>query len=334
MTIRWRSTVGLFAISGAVALAACGDDGGNNDGGGNAGSGGGNAGTTAGGTSGGGSGGGSAGSSAGAAGKGGAAGTAGKGGTAGTGTAGETGEGGSGGTGEGGGGNEPCTTTFAGTVLHSFDAPGSIAGWGVKTNLGTPPDDSIGDASFARDTSVGHSCPGSLRLDVPFSAYSATSSSSVTAEINYSPVKEFPYEAPEGAGGAGGAGAGVGGDGAGGAGGEGKWPILHAWVKVENSAKNVQFLGGAQPYVNTAAYSKYANKFHNIDASWNDGSWHELVLDFATVCSSGGYCSDGIPDPATVLQLGIEIIVNKTAPDGAPAAPLPSKIYIDDIWVE
>lgn len=265
-----KSTQSVFSVLALFAIgmaASCSDD--SEPGGG------------AGGTSGSAGKGGSAGSSAGTAGtgtagsnatggKGGTGGTPGTGGTAGTAGTGNAGSGGDGGVpGAGGAPNETCELPFpvggAGgqggegggsggdgaealepAILntYTFDAPGSISGWGIS--LPGSPTGGVGDSFISRSVDEGDSCAGALRFTVPFTEYGAGANASAQAHLN-------------------------------GADWTGRTKV-HLSIKLEDPGISLDYLEGAQVYVQSNGWANYKGQWV-ATSTLADFAWHEVTVD-------------------------------------------------------
>lgn len=306
----------LILVPSFVALAvfvSCSDDGSSPGGSGNSSGTAGSAGSTAsGGSSGSGQGGSSAGSG-GSAGKssGGSAGSGGTGANTGTGgTGGDAGgDQGDGGTdqGSGGAGEPSCElpfTTGAGgeggggaeggapglepaiVSTYTFEAPGSISGWEAK---GNPSNGSVGDSFINRTLDEGASCPGALALTVPFSVYGDATNGLAQANFN----QDWTGRS-----------------------------ALHVAIKIADPGTgNLDYLNGAQIWLQTNNWSVYTSKFV-VGTELADFEWHSYSLDISEL------------DLAIVNQVGVQLVAKDAVPEGGPTAPLQTVLYIDDLWLE
>jgi hypothetical protein len=104
----------------------------------------------------------------------------------------------------------------------------------------------VPDTVIQRNATEGYSCPGSLEMMVPFTAYGTQSD----AQINFSPVQNW-----------------VG------------YRKLHARVKiVMPSTGNLDHINGVQFAVNSDNYMNYDGKFTSA-STFMDFGWHDIELD-------------------------------------------------------
>jgi hypothetical protein len=171
------------------------------------------------------------------------AGSAGGGGAGGTGGGAGGSAGGTGGSAGGGGATGVCTTSFPGRLLFDFDG-GANAGWGAvvdgdNANSGLAP-------SFGSTLADGHTCPGAIMVDVPFTAYS--SKEAVSATFNYGTAADWTG-----------------------------FSKLHFWIKIETST--IAELNGVQTFIQSNGYAIYTSQFTNASPTFVNGDWQEVVMD-------------------------------------------------------
>ncbi len=100
---------------------------------------------------------------------------------------------------------------------------------------------------------------------------------------------------------------------------------MHVWVRIgDPGTGNISYLNGIQLFVQSMSYAVYSPQFVSA-ATFDDFAWHEIVLDLTAT-------------PAVVLdsvnKLGIQVLAQESRPPSAPAAPMTTVVYIDDVYVE
>jgi hypothetical protein len=190
--------------------------------------------------------------------------------------------------GQGGGGAEGGAPGLEPAIVntYTFEAPGSISGWEAK---GTPSNGSVGDSFINRTLDEGASCPGALALTVPFSAYGDPMNGLAQANFNLDWTGRS---------------------------------TLHIAIKIADPGTgNLDYLNGAQIYLQTNNWGVYTSKFV-VGTELADFEWHSYELDLSEL------------DLAIVNQVGVQLVAKDAAPEGGPAAPLATVLYIDDLWLE
>lgn len=188
-------------------------------------------------------------------------------------------------------------------LLISFDNVTQVpTGWVVNT---TDPADSGLTPTLSMNTTDGHTCPGSLQLTVPFTAFGQQ------ADIKF----EQPY--PTGTPYTG--------------------TRFHFWVKVVPGSGSNVTVGNEFSQGNGQAYAHwhlpgpdaapYANQSFTDFYPPNATSWQEVIVPLVgcTMCSG-----DAGPVSIDLDQLGADLLLNPQD-SGAPATAV---LLIDDIWLE
>jgi hypothetical protein len=178
-------------------------------------------------------------------------------------------------------------------VISTFDTPGSLMVMGVGNwQVGGSP---VPDTVIQRNATEGYSCPGSLEMMVPFTAYGTQSD----AQINFSPVQNW-----------------VG------------YRKLHARVKiVMPSTGNLDHINGVQFAVNSDNYMNYDGKFTSA-STFMDFGWHDIELDLTLGAAAPP------PQLDSIIQVQVQLQTPMMAPAMGPAAPVPTTILVDDVWIE
>lgn len=208
-----------------------------------------------------------------------------------------------GGGGSGGTGGAACMTAFErGDVAFAFDSR-TLAGNGLSGTWVTYPEGSpaLADSSVGWSETEGRSCTGALVLQVTFDVYGEEK---VAAVDNVSADWATPMA----------------------------YAVLHAWVKiVVPESGSLSYLRGVQLSVSSGAnYEAYRSTFVSPDP-FVDGDWHELLVTLEPTPPPpvlGAYV------PESVRQIGVQAVAALVAPGGGPQAPLPTTLFVDDIWLE
>jgi hypothetical protein len=95
---------------------------------------------------------------------------------------------------------------------------------------------------------------------------------------------------------------------------------LHAWVKVEPTAAPLQ---GVRWFVISGTNFLYASVFDT--AAFRKGNWNEMILPLQNGAAF---------DPASVIRVGIQILLKTADSPGIPSAPPTTYVSVDDLWVE
>jgi hypothetical protein len=199
----------------------------------------------------------------------------------------------------------PCTTVFPGDLLYTFDTGTSVFTGPAPSQSALPAaqwfsyGEPAGSAGLQQSTTgwsstEGHSCPGSLTMTANFTVYG--SAEKVLALINFNANWAVPKA----------------------------YQHLHAWVKIMvPSTGTIDHLDGIQLAANTNNYNAFLGV--TVPASgFADGNWHEIVLNLVPG-------SNYVPD--IINQSGVQLIAKGAAPPSM-AVPVPTAIFIDDIWLE
>jgi hypothetical protein len=223
-------------------------------------------------------------------------------------------------------------------LVTGFDlstAATATDGWGaqVDTNL---VDGGLSGSAVSYSATVGHSCPGSVVLTAPFISFSPATDAAIVmqqVEINYN------YNGnPQG------------------------YPLwtnftkLHYWVKVAfegadggtvtGDASALDFTGldynnnYAQWFdYNAASYNGTGSTNFFAGSTFSSGDWEEVILALndATQASAA---DGGFPTPAgltcdtgNACKFASQLAV-AGMPEGGPAVPATTLLYVDDIWLE
>ena len=199
-----------------------------------------------------------------------------------------------------------CPPAFGGDLLYVFDTSANVFAGPAPALTALPPGgiwfayaETGGSAGLSASTTAwnateGHSCPGSAALTANFTVYGAAER--VMALVNFNANWATPKA----------------------------YARFHAWIKIAApSTGNLDHLDGLQLITNTNSYSAFQGAF--VSASlFADGDWHEVVRDLVPGAT---YV------PGVINQAGVQIIA-KGAPPAGSTAPVPTTIYIDDLWVE
>jgi hypothetical protein len=195
----------------------------------------------------------------------------------------------------------PCVTSLPadGQLLFSFDGPDSGTDWYAVSSVDASPP----PAALAWTGADGHSCPGALALTIDFAAY--------TSAV---PDMEFDFGAAS-------------------------WSAtrLHMWVKVRVAAADAgayAALNAVSPFVQSDNWADYTFMWLDVPSTFGNGAWNEVVLDL--VAPDGGQVNRFGPDVdlASVQRLGVSLADLTTRADGGPAAPSPTVLLLDDVWLE
>jgi hypothetical protein len=152
----------------------------------------------------------------------------------------------------------------------------------------------LGDSFVARNVSQGHACPGSLAFTVPFSVYGVAEDANT--QVNFAPTRDWTG-----------------------------YTRLHAWVRIPDPGTgSLNHLNAVRLAVLSGNWSIYSSLWAPI-AEFADFGWHELVLDLTAAPAA---------DLTVVNQIAVQVFALGTPPEGGPAAPVSTQIYIDDIWLE
>lgn len=153
----------------------------------------------------------------------------------------------------------------------------------------------VADTVVQRNATEGFSCPGSLEMRVPFTAYGTQSD----AQINFSPVQNW-----------------VG------------YTRLHARVKfVMPSTGNLNHINGVQFAVNSNNYMNYDGKF-TAASVFADFAWHDIELDLTLGAAAPP------PQLDSMIQIQVQIQTQMMAPAMGPTAPVATTILVDDVWIQ
>ncbi|MBV9948402.1 MAG: hypothetical protein JOZ69_16240 [Myxococcales bacterium] len=144
----------------------------------------------------------------------------------------------------------------------------------------------------------GHACLGALQLYTTYTAYNAN------------PLVQFVY----------------GGNAAGAMNWSGR-SKLHVWLKVTTS--DYTALSGARAFVLSNNYVSFGSPLVGA-ATLADRLWHETTVDLTPPPAGGGSALD----PSVINGLGAQIVNQSAATAGGPAAPSPTTLLVDDIWLE
>ena len=193
-------------------------------------------------------------------------------------------------------------------LLFGFDNITAVpTGW--TTSVVDPADSGL-TASLSVNTSQGHTCPGSLQLTIPFTAFGQQAD------------MKFTYPYPAGT------------------------PFtgtqFHFWVKVATAGDagitvgNEFLQGNGQAYtqwsIQGADAGPYTNQdFVNFYPPVAATSWQEIVIPLAGCGDSGGTnCTGTAPVSIDLNQLGANLLL-KLQDAGAPTTVV---LLVDDIWLE
>ena len=113
---------------------------------------------------------------------------------------------------------------------------------------------------------------------------------------------------------------------------------LHAWVKlqpqVDGGAAPFATLGTVGIFIRSHASTNYTFVVANVNPSFADGGWHELVLDLSAP-DGGAPGRTGLDvDRTDVNAFGVFVSAATVRPPGAPAVPPPVRLLLDDVWLE
>ena len=195
----------------------------------------------------------------------------------------------------------PCTTSFGGQLLFSFNAASSAAGWFTESNVdaGSPP------ATLAWTGADGHACPGALSLTVAFATY--------TTAV---PDIEFNFGAAS-------------------------WKAtkLHMWVKVQipgadSGSAAYATLDAVSPFVESNAWTNYTFMWLDVASFFGNGGWNEVVVDLIAPDAGQANRFGQNVDLASVQRLGVSLVPQATRPDGGSPGPSTTVLLVDDIWLE
>lgn len=200
-----------------------------------------------------------------------------------------------------------CPPMFGGDLLYVFDTSSNVFAGPAPATSALPPGGTWfayaevgGSAGLSNSTTAwneteGHSCPGAAALTANFTVYAA--SERVLALVNFGANWAVPKA----------------------------YARLHAWIKVvvPTSTGTLDHLDQILLITNTNGYNAFQGA--PLSASlFADGDWHEIVRE---LIPGPNYV------PAVVNQVGVQIVARSVAP-AIPSAPLPTTLYIDDVWLE
>jgi hypothetical protein len=193
-------------------------------------------------------------------------------------------------------------------LLFSFDGvTGSPTGW--AETVASQPDGGTFDPTLSSSSIIGHTCPGSMEVTNPFTAYFAKQETSNT-QYNY----------------------GLGGDG----GLAHNWvgyKTLHLWIKVTTTAASYAGLNGVQVFVQSGSdYQHYRSSYYYY-TTFTDGAFHHVTQDLTPNLDADA-ASGSEFDPTQVNDFGVQVQAAGSEPDGGPATPSTFQMYVDDIWLE
>ncbi|MGC4089096.1 MAG: hypothetical protein QM756_14675 [Polyangiaceae bacterium] len=211
-------------------------------------------------------------------------------------TAGEAGAGG-----VGGSGPVKCTSSSPkGALLYSFEDATLSGNTGLSGGWITYVEGAgLSSAEIKWNETEGKSCPGALSLGVPFSVYQDPNR--VMAVINFN--EDWTGKL-----------------------------VLHASIKVlEPTTGPISYLLGLQFSVSSGGnYEAFRGSFLNA-ALFTDRAWHDVSIPLNAKDPTTG---DNAYVPGQVRQIGMQVASAAAKPSGAPDAPLPTTVLIDDIWIE
>src|SRR5207302_1651688 len=99
---------------------------------------------------------------------------------------------------------------------------------------------------------------------------------------------------------------------------------LHGWVKIPlPSTGNLDHLSGIQFSTNSGNYTAFLG-YNGPAADLANNAWRPVDL---ALTPAANYM------PGDVDQIGVQLIAKSSAPAGS-AAPVPTSIFVDDIWLE
>jgi len=197
-----------------------------------------------------------------------------------------------------------CPPEFGGDLLYIFNNNATVFTGSAPPLSMLPPgwfayaemggSAGLSDSTTAWSASEGHSCPGALALTANFTVYAG--SERVMALVNFNANWASPKA----------------------------YVRLHAWIKVAiPSTGNLDHLDGVLLATNTNNFNAFQGA--SLPASnFSDGEWHEIVREL--VPGSSYF-------PAMVNQVGVQVIAKGVPPAGS-SAPVPTTLFIDDIWLE
>ena len=200
-----------------------------------------------------------------------------------------------------------CSPAFTGDLLFVFDDSRSVFAGAAPPTSALPPSGNWfayaevgGSAGLSNSTTAwneteGHSCPGAAALTANFTVYGA--SERVLALVNFGANWAVPKA----------------------------YARLHAWVKVlvPGSTGTLDHLDQILLITNTNGYNAFQGAPMPASA-FVDGEWHEIVRE---LIPGPNYV------PAVINQVGVQIVA-RSVPPASPSAPLPTTLYIDDLWLE
>jgi hypothetical protein len=219
-----------------------------------------------------------------------------------------------------------------GALVTGFDQ-NDTNGWGLTIDHDVP-DADLSGSTMTYVANVGRTCPGSIALTVPFTVYGFQ-----LVEVNYN-YGSNPQAYPLWNG----------------------FSILHFWVKVafessdggvlQADASAIDFLGlsGEGDYAQWGNYGPNGargssdNNPSSVNlftgSSFSGGEWQEVklylsqppmdggfVVPTGTSCPTGNACK-------VAADLQIDGPTFPPVPDGGPAAPTTTVLYVDDVWLE
>jgi hypothetical protein len=193
--------------------------------------------------------------------------------------------------------------SLAPTLLFSFDSPGGLdINWGAYT----PPGQS--SALLGQTFTDGYPCAGALDFALTYSGFAGNSGVFYNYANQNGPGPQ-------------------------------DWSArtnLHIWVKLVTS--NYALLGGIEVILHSGPAFKYTKYSAYLAASAfasqgaNQG-WRETVLSLAAQIPPDGGGTTGF-DPASVDEIEFQVQAPGPQVDGGPAAPSPTTLLVDSIWLE
>ena len=103
---------------------------------------------------------------------------------------------------------------------------------------------------------------------------------------------------------------------------------MHAKVKVLSTGADLSYLNGISLSINSgnATSGRYSSQFVST-ATWMMDTWYELELPFATANYQNP--ANTLPDFNDVNSMGVMLQTKSTG-----TTPVPTTLYVDDVWVE
>jgi hypothetical protein len=198
-----------------------------------------------------------------------------------------------------------CVTSVpvvGGQLLFGFPT-NDVRGW-------TPlPASGAITANLGWTSAQGNACPGALSLTVGFGAYDGTSAS---VSFDFGTAQQGAV-----------------------------WSAtkrLHAWVKLAMQGDAGTFdyaaLNGIELSLSSNGGANFSFLAQDVNPTFNDGAWHEMVLQFSA--SASGQPGRSGPDVATanVQRMSVLVSVASLRPAGASSPPATVVLLLDDVWIE